>query len=69
MQFICWKRINNMARYRIVIEVNVDDKVRRSTVNEMANWCMRECVNVWSNPVFLSTEIVEDGKEVQVLRK
>lgn len=55
-------------RYRIVIEVDVDENKKRSNVNELAHSMAELAVTMWSNPVFLSTEQVVSTEEIQVLR-
>jgi len=51
-------------RYRIVIEVDVDDSVPRDIVNGLAERASDECVIKFSTPVYLSTEKVEANKDV-----
>jgi hypothetical protein len=56
-------------RYRIVIEVDFDENVKRSKLNAMANEMSDLAITTFSTPVFLSTEQVMATEEVQVLRQ
>lgn len=56
-------------RYRIVIEIDVDAEVRRTTVNALASEMWDLAISNYNNPVFLSTEQVMATEEVQVLRQ
>lgn len=53
-----------MARYRIVIELDTDES--RPVVNQLAQRLYDEAVTKYSNPVFLSTEKVENTKVVMI---
>jgi len=54
-------------RYRIVIDIEVDDKVNRSAVNNLAMEMMDKTVTHWSNPVFVATDIAP-SQNIKVLR-
>lgn len=56
-------------RYRITIEVDVDDSTKRNAINTLANGMGDYAVTTWSNPVFISTEQVMATEEIQVLRQ
>lgn len=45
-------------RYRITIEIEAEAKVSRTSINEMAHEAADVFVSKTTNPVFLSTEIV-----------
>lgn len=49
-------------RYRIVLEIDTDEP--RIVVNQLAQRLWDEAVTRYSNPVFLSTEKVEDTREI-----
>ncbi len=54
-------------RYRIIIDVEVDDDAKRQNVNNLAMALMDNCVTHWSNPVFVATDIAP-SQNTQVLR-
>jgi len=56
-------------RYRIVIEVDVDENINRSKLNVMANEMSDLAITAFSTPVFLSTEQIMTTEKVQVLRQ
>ena len=51
-----------MTRYRIVIEVETNEN--RVVLNQLAQRMSDEAVTRYSNPVFLSTEIIEDTRNI-----
>lgn len=54
-------------RYRITIEI--DTEAGRIAVNNLAIDMQEIAIQIWCNPVFVSTEVVTDMQEVQILRK
>jgi len=54
-------------RYRIMIDIEVDDKVNRSAVNNLAMEMMDKTVTHWSNPVFVATDLAP-SQNIKVLR-
>jgi hypothetical protein len=49
-------------RYRIVLEIDTDEP--RIVVNQLAQRLYNEAVTKYSNPVFLSTEKVDNTVEI-----
>ena len=56
-------------RYRIVIEIDVDEDARRRGINGLANAMGDLAVTSWSNPVFITTEQVMASEEIKLLRQ
>lgn len=54
-------------RYRITIDVEVDDKTNRAAVNNLAMEMMDQAVSHWSKPVFVATDIAP-SQNIKVLR-
>lgn len=55
-------------RYKIVMEIDIDEDTSRATINKLANSIKALVgVSVFSNPVFLSTEQVMATEEKQIL--
>lgn len=54
-------------RYRIVIDVEVDDKVNRSSINTLAMEMMDTAVTHWSRPIFVATDLAP-SQNIKILR-
>jgi len=54
-------------RYRITIDVEVEDNVNRQAINNLAMEMMDVTVTHWSNPVFVATDIAP-SQNIKVLR-
>lgn len=54
-------------RYRIVIEIDINEDTSRATINRLANSMGDLVISPWINLVFLSTEQVMATEEKQVL--
>jgi hypothetical protein len=55
-------------RYRIIIEVDVDEKVNRQAINNLAMEMMDCSVTHWSKPVFVATDLAP-SQTIEILRK
>ena len=54
-------------RYRITVDVEIDEKVNRQAVDNLAMEMMDVAVTHWSNPVFVATDIAP-SQNIKVLR-
>ena len=54
-------------RYRITIDIEVDDKVNRAAINNLAMEMMDQTVTHWSKPIFVATDIAP-SQNIKVLR-
>lgn len=54
-------------RYRIIIDVECDDKVNRSSINALAMEMMDEANTHWSKPVFVATDLAP-SQNIKILR-
>ena len=54
-------------KYRIIIDIEIDNKVNRSSVNSLAMEMMDVAVTHWSKPIFVATDI-EPSQNIKVLR-
>ncbi len=54
-------------RYRIMIDVEVDNEDDRQAVNNLAMQMMEQAITPWCNPVFVATDIAP-SQNIKVLR-